>query len=73
MPDISMCRGVGCPIKEKCWRYTAPPSMRQSMSSLEDICLPENTYEMFICNCCEGSACLCRTEGNGDNPVPDGT
>lgn len=23
MPDISMCRGLECPIKKSCYRYTA--------------------------------------------------
>ena len=26
MPDISMCNGQDCPIKEYCYRYTAEPS-----------------------------------------------
>lgn len=26
MPDISMCRNEECPLKEKCYRYTAEPS-----------------------------------------------
>mgnify|MGYP000013904373 FL=1 len=26
MPDITMCSGEGCPLKEKCWRYLAEPS-----------------------------------------------
>jgi hypothetical protein len=31
MPDITMCPGVDCIIKNKCYRYTAPPSeYRQS-------------------------------------------
>lgn len=25
MPDISMCPGNDCPMKEKCWRFTATP------------------------------------------------
>lgn len=25
MPDISMCTGVGCPLKYKCYRYTVKP------------------------------------------------
>jgi len=25
-PDISMCSGVGCPVKKKCYRYTANPT-----------------------------------------------
>jgi hypothetical protein len=43
MPDISMCEGTGCLIKETCYRYTAEPSIRQSyfrspsyISSIED-------------------------------------
>jgi hypothetical protein len=23
MPDITMCKGISCPIKEECYRYTA--------------------------------------------------
>jgi hypothetical protein len=26
MPDISMCKGEDCPIKNKCYRFTATPS-----------------------------------------------
>lgn len=26
MPDISMCEGKDCPIKEKCYRFKATPS-----------------------------------------------
>jgi len=30
-PDITMCRGTGCPFKEGCFRYTANPNeYRQS-------------------------------------------
>jgi hypothetical protein len=25
-PDITMCVGIGCPYKEKCYRYSAKPS-----------------------------------------------
>lgn len=25
MPDISMCSGKDCPLKETCYRYTARP------------------------------------------------
>jgi len=24
MSDITMCEGLECPLKEKCYRYTAP-------------------------------------------------
>jgi len=31
MPDITMCEGQDCPLKESCYRYTATPSeFRQS-------------------------------------------
>lgn len=31
MADITMCRNAGCPMKNKCYRYTATPDMyRQS-------------------------------------------
>jgi hypothetical protein len=30
MPDITMCNGVDCPVKDKCYRYTSKPSDRQS-------------------------------------------
>ncbi len=26
MPDITLCKGVNCPHKEGCYRYTAIPS-----------------------------------------------
>jgi hypothetical protein len=25
MPDITKCSGIGCPHKEKCYRYTSKP------------------------------------------------
>ena len=30
MPDITMCKGEGCPHKEGCYRYKATPSEYQS-------------------------------------------
>ena len=31
MPDISMCFGAECPLKEQCYRFTAKPDeFRQS-------------------------------------------
>lgn len=26
MPDITMCPGEGCPLRETCYRYTARPT-----------------------------------------------
>lgn len=30
MPDIAMCTGDDCPVKENCWRFLAPPDRYQS-------------------------------------------
>jgi hypothetical protein len=30
MADISMCSGLKCPLKEKCYRHTAPRGYHQS-------------------------------------------
>ena len=30
MPDITMCTGVGCPLRARCYRATAIPWTRQS-------------------------------------------
>lgn len=30
MPDMTMCDGHGCPLKDKCYRYTAFASSYQS-------------------------------------------
>jgi hypothetical protein len=30
MPDISMCKGEDCPLKNECYRYTATPCEYQS-------------------------------------------
>lgn len=38
MPDISMCRNEECPLKLKCYRYTAIPSeFMQSYTSFKPI------------------------------------
>lgn len=29
MPDITMCVGTNCPVKQKCHRFTAKPSHYQ--------------------------------------------
>ena len=33
MPDITMCDGEGCKLKENCWRFKAKPSSYQSFFS----------------------------------------
>jgi hypothetical protein len=30
MPDITMCKGKNCPLKESCYRFTAKPDEWQS-------------------------------------------
>lgn len=30
MPDIAMCKGENCPLRYKCYRHKATPSMWQS-------------------------------------------
>ena len=30
MTDITKCTGEGCPLKETCYRFTAPTDMYQS-------------------------------------------
>ena len=30
MADICMCSGMGCPMKDRCWRHLAPASEYQS-------------------------------------------
>ncbi len=37
MPDICMCSGQGCPQREKCYRFTAKPSLYQSMFTVPPI------------------------------------
>lgn len=47
MTDITKCRGDGCPIKDNCYRYTAPSSEMQSYF----IEIPfEIKDEIFECN-----------------------
>jgi len=33
MPDITMCKGTGCPLAENCYRYWATPSEYQTYFS----------------------------------------
>jgi hypothetical protein len=35
MPDIAMCKNYLCPLSEKCYRFTARPSMMQSYALFE--------------------------------------
>lgn len=33
MADITKCKGIGCPIRDKCYRFTAPEGRWQSYSN----------------------------------------
>ena len=35
MPDIAMCSGDDCPLKEMCYRYTAEPDKHMQTYLLE--------------------------------------
>ena len=36
MPDITMCVGTGCPLRETCYRYMAEPNEYQSSADFTD-------------------------------------
>jgi hypothetical protein len=44
MPDISMCPGDDCPLKEECYRFKATPSEYQSYFA-------EAPYDSFNKDC----------------------
>lgn len=48
MPDITMCTGENCPkqIKEKCYRFMATPSRRQSFFVTSPMTLVEGRKVM---------------------------
>lgn len=51
MPDITMCGGVGCPFKHKCYRYTATPDpYRQSYFVVSPYKYTNNTCDHFTPN-----------------------
>ena len=50
MADISMCPGTDCPVKEKCYRFTAPKSEFMQSWFVETPCKVEEgkfTCEMY--------------------------
>jgi hypothetical protein len=49
MPDITMCKGVGCEIKNECHRHTTTPSRWQSYF-LESPILNKMRCDYFIFN-----------------------
>lgn len=56
MPDITMCPGEDCPVRDSCYRFTATPHERQSYYMLEPIV----SLEPFEC---EGYIALGTTVG----------
>jgi hypothetical protein len=48
MPDIAMCWGDNCPIKETCYRYTATPSKWRQSYFAETPIKEDNTCEHFM-------------------------
>ena len=46
MPDIAMCRGAGCPRRDRCYRYTARPERMQSYFAVPPI-KPDGSCDYF--------------------------
>ena len=47
MADITKCKGNGCPIKEKCYRYKAKAGERQSWFTFVPFNKDTGKCEMF--------------------------
>jgi len=47
MPDISMCQGNKCPLKETCYRFKATASSYQSYFSVSPI-KEDNTCDYYM-------------------------
>ena len=47
MADITMCSGDGCPMKEKCYRHTAPVSEYRQAYFVKPPIQEDNTCEYF--------------------------
>lgn len=48
MPDISMCPGTDCNIRETCYRYKAKPDQMQSYSNFCDYVSEYEDCEYFL-------------------------
>jgi hypothetical protein len=48
MADIAKCPGVECPIKEKCYRFTAPCGYWQSQLTKEPYRVEEEMCGLFL-------------------------
>lgn len=47
MPDISMCTGGHCPLRERCYRFKATPSPILQSYFLEPPMNPDGTCDYF--------------------------
>jgi len=50
MADITKCSGVGCRVKDKCYRFFAPDSYHQSYFAEPPLKVENN---VLICNMCK--------------------
>lgn len=48
--DITMCTTKYCPVKEKCYRYTAIPDRIQSYADFSPVCYEDGSFDHFIDN-----------------------
>lgn len=48
MPDITMCFGYGCPLKENCHRYLADPDRHQSYFALAPYDIEKEVCEYYL-------------------------
>lgn len=47
-PDISMCRNVDCPLRKKCYRFTASPN--EYWQTISDFKYVNGSCDSFIDN-----------------------
>ena len=50
MADITKCKGTRCPVREDCYRYTAPASEWQSWFAVAPVSDDEKGCDMMIDN-----------------------
>lgn len=50
MPDISMCPGTNCPLKEQCYRYTATPNEQRQSYLAQAPVKADETCDLFLTN-----------------------
>ena len=48
MPDITICKGDNCPIKETCYRFTATPSKWGQSYFVEAPIKEDKTCDYFM-------------------------